>query len=64
MSSDVAAGGSLSARLGFPETAVEVGFSHPGVRHVMTAAGGTASSLARGRRPTRGSWSGWGRSGG
>ena len=45
MSSDVAAGGSLSARLGFPETAVEVGFSHPGVRHVMTAAGGTASFL-------------------
>lgn len=46
MSSDHEAGDSLSARLGFPETAVEVGFTHPGVRHAMTAAGGTASFLA------------------
>ncbi|MCR9097221.1 MAG: hypothetical protein NXI30_23635 [bacterium] len=45
MSTEVGPEGSLSARLGFPETAVEVGFSHPGVRHVTTAAGGSASFL-------------------
>lgn len=45
MSTDLESAASLSARLGFPESAVEVGFSHPGVRYVTTAAGGTASFL-------------------
>ena len=45
MTTDAEAGESLSARLGFPETAVEVGFAHPAVRHVMTGVGGSASFL-------------------
>jgi NADH-quinone oxidoreductase subunit D len=35
--------GSLSESLGFPETVVEVGLTHPAVRQSMTAVGGTAS---------------------
>ncbi len=38
-------GRSLSARLGFPETTLEVGPAHPALRRVMTAAGGTTSFL-------------------
>lgn len=45
MNLDAPSGESLSARLGFPETAVEVGFAHPAVRHVMTGVGGSASFL-------------------
>jgi len=45
MTADAETGESLSARLGFPETAVEVGFAHPAVRHVMTSVGGSASFL-------------------
>jgi len=35
----------LSAALGFAETVIEVGHSHPAVRRVLAAAGGTASFL-------------------
>ncbi|MAG34411.1 MAG: hypothetical protein CL908_26340 [Deltaproteobacteria bacterium] len=35
----------LSGVLGFPETVIEVGPTHPGVRHVMTGAGSAASFL-------------------
>lgn len=38
---------SLSDSLGFPETVVEVGMTHPGVRHAMTAVGGTTSFLVQ-----------------
>ncbi len=38
---------SLSEALGFPETRIELGMTHPGVRHAMTAAGGTAGFLVR-----------------
>ncbi len=38
---------SLSDSLGFPETLVEVGLTHPGVRHAMTAVGGTTSFLVQ-----------------
>ena len=34
---------SLSEAFGFAETVIEVGHSHPGVRRVLGAAGGTAS---------------------
>ncbi len=37
--------GSLSARLGFPETTLEVGPSHPAMSRVMTIVGGTTSFL-------------------
>lgn len=37
--------GSLSARLGFPETTLEVGPTHPATRRVMTGVGGTTSFL-------------------
>lgn len=47
MSADVDVSESLSARLGFSESTLEVGFSHPAVRHVMTASGGTASFLVQ-----------------
>jgi NADH-quinone oxidoreductase subunit D len=36
---------SLSARLGFPETTLEVGPLHPAVQRVVTATGGTTSFL-------------------
>ena len=35
----------LSEALGFAETVIEVGHSHPGVRRALSAAGGTASFL-------------------
>ena len=38
-------GESLSSRLGFPETTIEVGPTHPAIRRVMTPVGGTASFL-------------------
>lgn len=38
---------SLSESLGFPETRIELGMTHPGVRHAMTAVGGTAGFLVR-----------------
>lgn len=38
---------SLSESLGFSETRIELGMTHPGVRHAMTQAGGTASFLVR-----------------
>jgi NADH:ubiquinone oxidoreductase subunit D len=38
-------GESLSERLGFAETIIEFGPLHPGVRHVMTSVGGSASFL-------------------
>lgn len=36
---------SLSARLGFPETTIEAGLTHPGIRQTMTPVGGTTSFL-------------------
>jgi NADH-quinone oxidoreductase subunit D len=47
MSREVDATGveTLSEALGFVETVIEVGHSHPGVRRVLGAAGGTASFL-------------------
>ena len=36
---------SLSARLGFPETTIEAGLTHPGIRQTMTTVGGTAGFL-------------------
>jgi NADH-quinone oxidoreductase subunit D len=38
-------GETLSGALGFAETVLEVGHSHPGVRRVLAASGGTASFL-------------------
>ena len=38
---------SLSNALGFPETVVELGITHPGLRHAMTAVGGTTSFLVQ-----------------
>jgi NADH-quinone oxidoreductase subunit D len=35
----------LSRALGFAETVIELGYSHPGVRRVLSAAGGTVSFL-------------------
>ncbi len=37
--------GTLSEAFGFPETIVEVGLTHPGVRRVLGAAGGTVGFL-------------------
>ena len=42
-----AGSGSLSESLGFPETRIELGMTHPGVRHAMTAVGGTMGFLVR-----------------
>ena len=36
---------SLSSRLGFPETTIEIGPTHPAIRRVMTPVGGTASFI-------------------
>ena len=36
---------SLSSRLGFPETTLEIGPTHPAIRRVMTPVGGTASFI-------------------
>jgi NADH-quinone oxidoreductase subunit D len=38
---------SLSESLGFSETVIEVGMTHPGIRHAMTAVGGTTSFLVQ-----------------
>lgn len=38
---------SLSKTLGFPETRIELGMTHPGVRRAMTTAGGTTGFLIR-----------------
>lgn len=40
-------GTSLSESLGFPETVLEVGPMHPGLRRAMAAAGGSASFVVR-----------------
>ena len=36
---------SLSSRLGFPETTLEIGPTHPAIRRVMTPVGGTTSFI-------------------
>jgi NADH-quinone oxidoreductase subunit D len=38
---------SLSESLGFPETVIEVGLTHPAVRQAMTAVGGTTSFVVQ-----------------